>query len=193
MAERRKPIQLEEPENPTRGTGAEIDDRREAVLKLRLRGHTFEEIADRLNVSHATVRRDYDAIRSKATANAEEFDKAAFIQDALLGYDDLLKATWDQFDKATDGSKFKLDTLKELRGITDSKVKALKDLGIIEEKKPVQQVDHSVNVEILSVWDDNFKSALAESIITQQMQKQLEAPITLEELENLKEELDEDT
>lgn len=159
-----------------RATSTELEDRRAAVVKLRLRGHSFEDIAERLEISSYTARRDWETLRLKEGEEVKDFDKGNFAIQTVMSYDDVFQAAWDQFERAAEGSKMKLDALKEVRSTLGDKIKAMKELGIIADTP--QEVNHNhISVGVINQWTPEFQQQISENILNGMLTPQLAAPV----------------
>ena len=69
-----KPVLARKRARPTKASKEEITERRQHVVRLRMRGLGYRSIAKILGVGHMTVKRDLEAIReyNKQRANVEK-------------------------------------------------------------------------------------------------------------------------
>lgn len=158
-----------------RVSDAEMEDRRAAVMKLRLRGHSFEEISKRLGVSYHVVRRDWEAVRLKEGEEVKDFDKNNFVKQTLMTYDDIAQAAWHEFEQANSGTKMKLDALREARAALGDKIKAMKELNVVVDAP--QTVNHNISVDIVNTWTPEFQKKVAQSMLQASLTPQLSEPV----------------
>lgn len=167
------------PEKPAftggRISNAELEDRRAAVMKLRLRGHSFEAISQQLGISYQAARRDWEATRLKEGEEIGDFDKNNFVKQTLMAFEDISQAAWYQFELVPDGDKRKLDALREARSALNDKIKAMKELNVIHDAP--QQIQHHVSVDLLAAWTPEIQAKAAAAILQGNLTPALAEPV----------------
>jgi hypothetical protein len=156
-------------------TGDQEEDRRLRVLKLRLRGHSQQEIADALNVSLSTIKRDCIVVKEEYSTALSEEDRKTIVLETLSGFDDLLERAWYEYESAPRGSALKLKALDLARVIKGDKLKAMQECGLVNVAS--EKVEHTVSFDVIKEWTDEFKHNVAKSMIENMLTKQLSPPV----------------
>lgn len=137
----------------------EVQNRRKQVKKFLIRGITMKKIADRMDVSYSTIKRDKKAIKQglKEDLSDEPIEEALFELDATL--DAITQEYWRIYsakmkDPETGEKKPKhninarMGALKHIKDAIFEKIKIFQRLGIIrEEPLKIEQEIENNNVE----------------------------------------------
>lgn len=132
----------------------ELEDRREMVLQLRLRGHTIKEISRVFQVSTATINRDISAVRKQKESDVKTYNTEGFVVDTVAGYDDIIHSAWSIYSNTDADTKIK--TLHLIRQTLNDRRKALQDTGVVDKQK-VQPIDQQINIQIVNGLDEETK------------------------------------
>lgn len=151
--------------------------RRRKVQSLRLRGLSYQEIANKLQVSEVTVASDLEKLRKGARDAVDQFHQAQQTGDALAVYDELAAKAWEEFENATDENgdpvtTARLKCLDLVRTIQNDKMRALHECGLLE--KVADKVEHRVAYQL--PWDANVKQRVAQAMLESALSPMLPAP-----------------
>lgn len=163
----------------------EIDDRRQSVLKLRMRGLTYDEIASDLGISAVTVRRDIEALKKDSSDAIDNFDRKQFIIEQIATYDDIIARAWKEYSTAYD-TKDRLKCLDTVRAAKNDRFRMLQECGFVHNEP--QKVEHKITLDVLQNWDDNFRQAVAKSVLENMLTPQLPEPVPEAEIIDVSEE-----
>lgn len=174
----------------------DIEERRDKVLQLKLRGVPHSNIAKFLNVSTKTVQRDLAVIRERNIERVNHALPSEYMAEATAHWDEATKRLWMEYTSAEEGSIVRLKALSEIVNTQAVKMKALKDAGFIkvEQKK---QVDITVNHKILEHWGDDLIDEISVKLLERGLNTDLDDPVDPSEIvdaefEEIRREDDED-
>ncbi len=163
------------------GTKRAVKQRRKAVKKYLIQGVPMTQIAERMNVSYSTIRRDRDRIKEDLKENLRDEP----IEDALFELDATLEAVTQEYWKIytekevvrdDDGKPVRdengevkkdykhdighrMGALRHIKDSIMSKIKVLQRLGIIREEplKIEGELDNNNVEKALDMLDDEIK------------------------------------
>jgi predicted DNA-binding protein (UPF0251 family) len=158
-----------------KGSDHEIEERRIKALRYRLRGLSLRDIAEKLEVSAPTIKRDLDAAREMGLARIQDFDKDDFVSDTMHTYDDIISAAWDEFTRAPKGTTHRLKSLDAVRNATNDKRKALQEAGVVRNED--QKTALTVNLGVVGEWSDDVKKAAITALINSATKTDLLDPV----------------
>jgi predicted ArsR family transcriptional regulator len=115
-------------------------ERRQMVMRKRLKGLTFRQIAKELGVGVMTVRRDLQSIKEHNAAKVSQFERDQQLGDSLQTYDLIHQEAWDQYHRCANGSEGRARFLNLIRAAESERVKVLMEVGLIG--KAAVQVEH---------------------------------------------------
>lgn len=141
-------------------------DRRKKAWAFRKRGWTYERIADELNVSWMTVKRDLDMMQQEIQESTIDFDVQGFVTEDVAEYDDLIASGWEQYEKGANVHQ-RVKALDFIRMTKGDRFKVLKEAGIIQGK-PVE-VEHKVTAAVIHGWSDEVRKAASRAILESMM------------------------
>jgi len=128
-------------------TTAEIADRRQQVMRLRLQGLTPAVIAKLINVSPATVSTDLKAVQQEQIEKVDALKVNEFMADALEMLAMVEEKAWSEYQKADPGSPARLKALDMVRRVQLDKLTALSDVGIFKKPEEVpKKIEHEHHV-----------------------------------------------
>jgi hypothetical protein len=153
---------------PRKCTNREIEERREKVLQLRLRGLGYKAIADVLQVSHLTIRRDLEIIRGETKEQVKGFCKEYAIGRCMQTYQAVLEKAWENYDTSAPGSAARVHYLQLIKATQSDEAKLLMDVGLIG--RAAVQVEHRMDPSAaLSGWTRDAQQLVALAIIKAQL------------------------
>ena len=119
-----------------------VEIRRLKVKELIAKGLSSEQIAEQMNVSPITIRRDFQTIRKAFTENlSEEVNFTIFKID--LGYQEANKAAWKILDESKD-EHVKLKSLKTISHILSERANLLLKVGGFDSGEKKSDFDQIV-------------------------------------------------
>jgi transcriptional regulator len=146
----------------------EIYERRQMVMRLRLKGKTHREIAKELGVGTMTVRRDMQAIKEHVAAKVEDFEKDQALGESLHTYDLIHKEAWVEYNKCAHGSTQRVQFLNLIRAAENDRVKMLMDVGLIS-KNPVKVEHTHKSDEVLAGLTKDAQQLIAMALLKAQL------------------------
>lgn len=150
-------------QRPRKGSLDEITDRRQQVIRLRLRGMGYRAIAKELGVGHMTVKRDLEAISEETRTKMGKLEKDYVLAQSLSVYEEIETQAWDQFSKSAPGSTQRANFLQVVRAARNDQAKLLMDIGLIS--KTPQEVRHVVTSKVIEGWTPAAQDLVALAII----------------------------
>ena len=151
-----------------RSTEIELSERRQEVIRLRLRGMTLREIAKSLGCGAMTIKRDLDAVKQEVHQKVSQFDRDYALGTSLSVYEQIEKEAWEQYYGCSQGSPGRAQFLNLVRTARNDQVKLLADVGLIS--RAPTQVQHQFEAnQVLKGWTDDAKRIVALAIIRSQM------------------------
>ena len=182
-----EPVAEEAPEESTaivKMTADDRADRRAKAWSLHQRQKTYRQIGDELGVSIGTVKRDLEYARKDSRLRVELYDREDHVSNALAQYDDIIHEAWAVHTGADKETKLKALTL--IRQTMQAKEKSLQNNGTL--KKDVQ-VSETVQVSLVSKFDDEGIGQIAQALLGSRLNLHLAAPtLDIEEEEEENEE-----
>ena len=146
----------------------EIKERRRLVMKFRLRGLTFRQIAKELGVGYMTVKRDLDAIKVETREKVSQFKHDYALGKSISTYEQIEEEAWEQASRCANGSSNKAQFLNLARTARNDQVKLLMDVGLIG--RSATQVEHTVKADsVLDGWTKEAQQLVALAIIRSQI------------------------
>lgn len=156
------------PPRKLRGSNLEIAERRQMVLKLRLKGLTIREIGTELKCGYMTITRDLEAIRDEVKAKVSQFDCDYALGKSMSTYEQIESEAWEQYNNCANGTTAKVQFLNLVRTVRNDQVKLLTEVGLID--KAPTQVQHQFEAnQVLKGWTEDARRIVALSIIRAQM------------------------
>lgn len=153
----------------------EIEERRVKAMHYRLRGMSLRDIAKKLDVSAATIKRDLDAAKDMSLARIRDFDKDTFVADTMNTYDDIIAEAWQEYLSAPKGTTHRLKSLDSVRNAVNDKRKALHESGVVRNEDHVTGV--TVNLGVVGQWSDAVKEAAIKALISNATKTELLDPV----------------
>jgi hypothetical protein len=148
---------------PRKGSADEITDRRQAVIRLRLRGMGYRAIAKELGVGHMTVKRDLEVIAEETRGRMGKMERDYVLAQSLSVYEEIETQAWDQFSRCAPGSTQRANFLHVVRSARNDQTKLLMDIGLIQ--KTPQEVKHLVTSKVIESWTPAAQDLIALAII----------------------------
>lgn len=173
----RSNVAVQKRANPVKFDNFESMARRRRVQGLRLRGLSYQEIANQLQISEVTVANDLEKLRKASRDAVDQFHQAQQTGDALAVYDELAAKAWEEYEGATDENgdpvtTARLKCLDLVRTIQNDKMRALHECGLLE--KVADKVEHRVAYQL--PWTPEVKRAAGQAMLQQYLTAQLPAP-----------------
>jgi len=151
----------------------EISERRQMVMKFRLRGLTYRQIAKELGVGYMTVKRDLEAIRVSTRDKVSKFKHDYALGTSINTYEQIEEEAWKEAERCPHGSSNRAQFLNLARTARNDQVKMLMDVGLIG--RSAQQVDVTVKADkVLEGWTKEAQQVVALAIIRSQMGQVIE-------------------
>lgn len=157
---------------PKKASEYEVQQRRKDVLRLRMRGHSYGDIAAKLAISVNTVKNDLTAVREENEHAVKSFSQAHFVGETMVVYDDIIARAWEEYFACPAGAKNRITAMDLIRATQGDKFKALMDVGLIDKKE--QEVKHRHVHEM--PWDDSLQQQVIQGMIERSLTPQLAAP-----------------
>lgn len=148
----------------TNSSRAEISERRHKIQKLRLKGHTYTEISQMLEIPLATVGRDMDQIQKAARDRITLMQQNEVLGTTLSVLEEVRDKAWEQYDYEGNNGLMRLKALDLIRNIEKDAVEILKDCGVIGPRPPTK-VEHTFKLDLPN-WDARAKEAFANALIS---------------------------
>lgn len=148
---------------PKKGSADEISERRQGVMRLRLRGMGYRAIAKELGVGHMTVKRDLEVIAEETRTRMSKLEREFVLAQSLSVYEEIETQAWDQFQKSAPGSTQRANFLQVVRSARNDQTKLLMDIGLIQ--KTPQEVKHTVTSKVIESWTPAAQDLVALAII----------------------------
>lgn len=153
----------------SRSSHMEISERREMVLRMRLKGRTFRQIAKDLGVGYMTIKRDFDCIKEDMHKKVTRFDQEYALGKSISTYEQIEDESWKNYFANAEGSSGRAQFLNLIRAARNDQVKLLSDVGLIN--RAPQQHQHKIEADaVLQNWTDDAKRIVALAIIRSQME-----------------------
>ena len=151
-----------------KASAEELAERQQMVMRLRLRGLSYRDIAKELGVGYMTVKRDLERIKEETHSRISKFDRDYALGKTLSVYEQIEKESWEQYHGCAPGSSGRAQFLNLVRTARNDQAKLLMDVGLIG--KAPQQVQHKVEADaILKNWTSEAKQLVAMAIIKTQL------------------------
>lgn len=171
--------QLEEALNrglelPRRFNDDELEFRRAAAYRLRLRGMTYSEIGEVLGYSHVTARKDVELGRLAASDSIETYSSKNHVAEMMQAYDDILHESW-AISKSSRDPEVRLKALQEVRKTINDKQKALMNAGLTGAQNA--PVTNQVNITAIGHWSGENVNEAIQAILGLQLTTPNLAPI----------------
>lgn len=157
---------------PKKASEWEVQQRRKDVLRLRMRGHAYSEIATKMGISVNTVKNDLHAVREENEMQVKGFSQEHFIGETMTVYDDIMARAWEEYFACQPGAKNRIAALDLIRATQGDKFKALADVGLVDKKE--QEVKHRHVHEM--PWNDAVQQQVVNALIGQSLTPQLALP-----------------
>lgn len=146
----------------------EMHERRQMVLRLRLKGMAFRQIAKDLGVGVMTVRRDLQAIKARMADKVSQFERDQTLGESLHTYELIHQEAWDQYSRCANGSEGRVKFLNLIRAAENDRVKVLMDVGLIG--KAAVQVEHRHKAdEVLAGLTKDAQQLIAMALLKAQL------------------------
>jgi DNA-binding CsgD family transcriptional regulator len=150
----------------------ELQERRQRVLRLRLRGLSYANIGKLLNLQIPTVMRDLEAVQKQSVGKVSNFQQHSFVAEALTVHDEIIERAWSEFSAAQEGTQHRLKSLDLIRVTQADKVKVLQDCGVIKKVTEEKTIKHTFELP----WDEETKDAVVMTLLQKRLTPQLAEP-----------------
>ena len=160
----------------------EVYERRQMVLRKRLKGLTFRNIAKELGVGVMTVRRDLQAIKERMADKVSKFEKDQALGECLQTYELIHQESWDQYHRCAHGSSQRVQFLNLIRAAEGDRIKTLMDVGLIG--KAAVKVEHKHEADkVLAGLTKDAQSLIAMALLKAQLKPPGEPVLEIQETE----------
>lgn len=151
-----------------KSTQMELAERRQLVIRMRLKGMTLREIAKELCCGYMTIKRDLDAVRQEVSEKVSQFDRDYALGKSMSVYEQIELEAWQQYYGCSPGSTGRAQFLNLVRTTRNDQVKLLTEVGLIS--KAPTQVQHNFEAnQVLKDWTEDAKRIVSLAIIRSQM------------------------
>lgn len=147
----------------------EMYERRQLVMRMRLRGMTYKTIAKKLGVGTMTVRRDLAALRKDTAERVSKFDRDYALGECLDTYEAIHEEAWDQYHRCCDGSPARAQFLNIIRVAENDRVKVLMDVGMIGREAVKVEHNHKADEALRGITKD-AQQLVAMALLKAQLQ-----------------------
>jgi len=140
-----------------------LDRRCLNIIKLRLQGLTVDEVAERLNITTATVGNSIQRIRKANSKYVENFNQKDFVGETLSVYNTIEQDAWAQLDSLPLGDARRSKFLSAVRDSRKEQVKLLQNSGLLH--KEAEKVEVQVTTHAIDEWSDDQKKKISEAMV----------------------------
>jgi diadenosine tetraphosphate (Ap4A) HIT family hydrolase len=158
------------PAKPRKASDWEIAQRRKDVLRLRMRGNTYREIATTLGIGVNTVKSDLREVQEENAQRVKGFRQDHFVGETMTVFDDVIQHAWIEYARV--GPKDRLGALDLIRATANDRMKALMDVGLVH--KAEQEVKHTHVHEL--PWSESVKQQVIQTMLNQALTPQALLP-----------------
>lgn len=141
----------------------EIQDRRKQVLRMRLQGHGYRSIAEKLEIGHMTVKRDLEVIRQENRQKVTQFERDGLLAETISVYENVEAEAWLQYRSGGTNAAQKARFLDVVRAARGDQVKLMTELGFLQ--KAPAQVQHMVKADVISHWTPEAQDLVALALV----------------------------
>lgn len=146
----------------------EMYERRQMVLRLRLKGKTFREIAKELGVGTMTVRRDLQTIKEQTSSRVTQLERDQALGESLQTYELIHQEAWTQYYKSPEASESRVRFLNLIRAAENDRVKVLMDVGLIGREAVKVEHKHKAD-EVLAGLTKDAQQLIAMALLKAQL------------------------
>jgi len=158
----------------------EMSERQQLVMRGRLKGQTFRQIAKDLGVGVMTVRRDLQTVKEKVADRVSQFEKDQALGESLQTYELIHQEAWDQYHRCAHASEGRARFLNLIRAAENDRVKTLMDVGLIG--KAAVQVEHKHKAdEVLGELTKDAQQLIAMALLKAQLRPPGEPVLEIQE------------
>jgi DNA-binding CsgD family transcriptional regulator len=169
-----------------------IEERREQVFRLRIRGIARKDIAEQLNVSLGTVKNDLAIMRQKNAEYVTEYQQNEFVGMSIAMFEEVATNAWEEYDNNKANGTLRLKALDLVRNITKDQIKLLQEVGLLKAKeKGLDDDDDEALKGFLDGIPKNIRKGLIKDTIKAALPTDLEEPTLSEVAKQDDEELEE--
>ena len=147
-------------------------ERRNQIVKLRLRGLQNKAIAKLLGVTPETISKEMKIIKQQNAEAVATFDQEAFIGEALSMFKEVQERAFAEHATAKKPGE-RIKALDLIRTTQNDKIKAMRDLGLVQNQPQQIEVTQVQRID----WSPDVKAHVAKTLIEQALVQQLEEPI----------------
>lgn len=156
---------------------SKLDQKRE-IYRMRLMGHTQDEIATKLSISRRAVVHALSEIKAANQKMVDEFDQAQFVGETMAVLAEVEHRAWQEYAKYEYGEgrfedKHRLEALNIVRNARKDMLEAMLEVGHVA--RPTQEVQHTHVVQQLP-WSDDLKEAVIKQMLESTLTPQLALP-----------------
>lgn len=151
-----------------KASSEEMYERRQMVMRLRLKGKTYREIAKELGIGTMTVRRDMQKIKEHVAHKVADFEKDQALGESLHTYELIHQEAWDQYYRSPNASTQRVQFLNLIRAAENDRVKMLMDVGLIS-KNPVKVEHTHKSDEVLAGLTKDAQQLIAMALLKAQL------------------------
>ena len=168
-------VKKQEPEEKSlaRSTEYELQERREQVQSLRIRGLSMRVIAKMLNVSPKTIERDLLAIRAQNESAVDASQQNQVVGEALARLRAVEERAWSEYHSSKKSHE-RLKALDLIRTLQNDQLKAFKDAGILSSgAEHTVEVTHTHRLD----WSEEMKEKVSRALLQQSLTPHLAEPV----------------
>jgi len=159
-------------ENFKRISKKEVEQRRLMVMRMRMRGLTYQQISQEMSISFLTIKKDLDAIREDNAKKIGRLERNYALGEAVSTYEEIRTRAWEEYNDPTTNATTRAKYLEIVRSAQNDQTKLLMDVGLIS-KAPAKH-EHVVATDVISHWTPAAQDLIAMAVIKS---KYLKPPI----------------
>jgi hypothetical protein len=147
----------------------EMYERRQMVMRLRLKGMTYKAIGKELGIGTMTVKRDLYALREDVSARVSKFDRDFALGECLQTYERIHQEAWNEYESCSHGSSGRATFLNLIRAAENDRVKVLMDVGLIGREAVKVEHNHKADQALKGITKD-AQQLIAMALLKAQLQ-----------------------
>ena len=147
----------------------EMYERRQMVMRLRLKGMPYKAIGKELGIGIMTVKRDLQTLKQDVSARVTKFDRDYALGECLQTYECIHQEAWQEYERCSHGSTGRAQFLNLIRAAENDRVKVLCDVGMIGREAIKVEHNHSADEALAGITKD-AQQLIAMALLKAQLQ-----------------------
>lgn len=132
----------------------EMYERRQMVMRLRLKGMPYKAIGKELGIGIMTVKRDLQSLKQDVSARVTKFDRDYALGECLQTYERIHQEAWQEYEGCSHGSSGRAQFLNLIRAAENDRVKVLMDVGMIGREAVKVEHNHKADEALAGITKD---------------------------------------